>query len=390
VPGLRSGREEWLRREAIPALQPLADVIFEKAVYRRKDIDAAVAACEAAGADALLVMLLTYSPSLLALPALKRTHLPIVVWNTQELRAVGEGFDSAAMLDNHGVHGTQDLASVLGRSGVKFEYVTSHLGDAGGIEKLGDFFAAAAAVRKLRASRIGLMGYPFPGMGDFAVETDKITAALGCRCVKLSVEDYIDRAAAAGQKETAELVATYRESYDVADDLTDEDLQATARVELALRGMVGDNKLDAITYQFLSFGENDRTPTVPFVAASRLMAEGIGFGGEGDLIGAAGTSLLNWLKPPASFAEMFTIDFEGNAVFMSHMGEANVAMARTDRKVRLVARQVPITPTRHRQLALVTSFQPGAATLCALTLGPAERWRLVAAQMAIDDFAPLA
>ena len=74
----------------------------------------------------------------------------------------------------------------------------------------------------------------------------------------------------------------------------------TARVELALRGMIADYRLDALTYQFMAFGEDERTQTLPFVAASRLMAEGIGFGGEGDLIAAAATTFFNWLKPPAS------------------------------------------------------------------------------------------
>ena len=86
---------------------------------------------------------------------------------------------------------------------------------------------------------------------------------------------------------------------------------------------------------------------------------------------------------------MFTIDFAGNAVFMSHMGEANVAMARRDRKVPLVARPTPITRTRDRQLALVTSFEPGPATLVALTLGPAGRWRIIAAPVTIEDYGPL-
>ena len=52
------------------------------------------------------------------------------------------------------------------------------------------------------------------------------------------------------------------------------------------------------------------------------------------------------------------------------MGEANVAMARADRKVPLVARPQPIARIRGRQLALVTSFEPGPATLCALAMGP--------------------
>ena len=91
--------------------------------------------------------------------------------------------------------------------------------------------------------------------------------------------------------------------------------------------MVADHRLEALTYQFLAFGDDDRTRTLPFVAASRLMADGIGFGGEGDLIAAAATAFFNWLQTPASFSEIFTTDFAGDALFMSHMGEANVAMA---------------------------------------------------------------
>ena len=136
----------------------------------------------------------------------------------------------------------------------------------------------------------------------------------------------------------------------VAPDLTEADLALTARVELALRGMIADHRLDALTYQFMAFGDDERTPTLPFVAASRLMAEGIGFGGEGDLIAAAATTFFNWLQPPASFTEIFTIDFAGDSLFLSHMGEANTAMARRDRKIPLVARPAPITRTRGRPI----------------------------------------
>jgi L-arabinose isomerase len=72
------------------------------------------------------------------------------------------------------------------------------------------------------------------------------------------------------------------------------------------------------------------------------------------------------------------------------MGEANAAMARTDRRIPLVARPQPITRTRGRQLALVTSLEPGPATLFALTLGPEGRWRLISSRMRIMDTGPLA
>jgi L-arabinose isomerase len=181
----------------------------------------------------------------------------------------------------------------------------------------------------------------------------------------------------------------YRRAYAVAADVSENDLAQTARVELALRQMIDEHGLSALTYQFLAFGDDERTPTVPFVAASRLMAEGIGFGGEGDLIAAAGTTFLNWLSPPATFSEVFTIDFAGHSLFMSHMGEANAAMARRDVRIPLVARPTPITRTRHGQLALVTSLEPGPATFAALTICSGGRWRWIAAQANIEDYGPL-
>jgi len=302
---------------------------------------------------------------------------------------VDESFDGPKMSANHGVHGTQDLANVLLRSGVPFEYVTSHLEDADAVRQLEDFFAAAAAVRRLANARLGILGYPFPGMGDFALDTTHMVATLGCSWSVLPMEEYILRAEDAPGEAVKAVVDDYRARYDVADDVTDTDLESAARVEVSLRQMVCERELDGFTYQFLAFGEDERTPTVPFVAASRLMADGLGFGGEGDLIAAAGSALLGWLMPPATFTEMFTVDFGGNSLFMSHMGECNVAMARSDRKVRLAARPHPITRTRGRQLALVTCLEPGPATLCVLTLGPGGRWRLITSSMNILDYGPV-
>lgn len=389
APDLRASRERWLRDAVLPALAPDLDVRFDGAVFRRDTIEAAVAKLEREGADALLVILLTYAPSQLALPALQRTHVPLVIWNTQELAAVEVGFSMAAMIDNHGVHGTQDLASVLLRCGVKFHYVTSHWREEAGRRELVDFCCAAAAARRLRACRVGALGYAFPGMGDLAVDTTHLTGTLGCSVIPLAVEDLVLRAAGADADAVRALVADYGRAYAVANEVTEADLESTARIELAARGLVAEQRLDAWTYQFLSLGQDVRTPTLPFVAASRLMAEGVGFAGEGDVLGAAATCFLHTLAAPATFSEMFTVDFTGGSVFMSHMGEANVAMARPDRPVPLVARPTPITRTRDRQLALIVSLRPGPATLLALTQIADHRWRLIAARVEIEDFGPL-
>jgi len=389
APSLRPDRERFVRDRLIPNLSGTADVRFDGAVFTRDGVERAVAGFERDGMDVILVALLSYSPSLIAAPALKRTHLPIVVWNTQELLSVDTSYGDAELIANHGVHGTHDLCNVLVRAGVPFCYVTGHVDDRKAIASLADHFQAACAVGRLRRARLGLLGYPFPGMGDFGLDTTQMATSLGCAWEALSLSEYNRRAGKADPGMVAKLVAEYRRCYEIGPNIAEEDLAAAARAEIAMRGIVRDYRLDAYSYQFLSFGEDDRTETLPFVAASRLLSEGIGFGGEGDLIAAAHSALLGWLHPPASFSEMFTIDFGGNAVLLSHMGEANVAMARKDRKVRMVRRPGPIVPTRGSQLALVTAFDPGPATLTALTLAAGTRWRILASRITVEDFGPL-
>ena len=136
-----------------------------------------------------------------------------------------------------------------------FEYVTSHLGDASALATLSHFFTATAAVGGLQRARLGLLGYAFPAMGDLAVDVTHMAASLGCCCQPLALPEYHRRAASADTGRVESLKAEYRATYDVAEDIADTDLDAAARAEIALRSMAEDHQLDALSYQFLSFGD---------------------------------------------------------------------------------------------------------------------------------------
>ena len=189
APGLREGREEWLRRAVLPALAPAAEVRFAGAVYRREDVEPTVADYEAAGVEALLVVCLTYSPSQIALPALRRHELPIIVWNTQELWAVDgrlrrreDGRTTTAST------GRRTWPTCCCAAACRFTMSRRTWA----IRRPGASWttssAAAAAVAGCGACRLGLLGYPFPGMGDFAVDTTHLAATLGCSWKSLAVE----------------------------------------------------------------------------------------------------------------------------------------------------------------------------------------------------------
>ena len=95
---------------------------------------------------------------------------------------MGNDFDAGKMVDNHGVHGTQDLANVLVQHGVPLR--VRHLAPERSGRPAADWRIFAWPPRRRRGLRrlaLGLLGYPFPGMGDFAVDTTHLAATLGCQ-----------------------------------------------------------------------------------------------------------------------------------------------------------------------------------------------------------------
>ncbi len=63
--------------------------------------------------------------------------------------------------------------------------------------------------------------------------------------------------------------------------------------------------------------------TVPFLEASKAMARGTGYAGEGDVLTALLVAAVAAGFPETTFTEMFCPDWENGTVFLSHMGEVN-------------------------------------------------------------------
>jgi L-arabinose isomerase len=213
-------------------------------------------------------------------------------------------------------------------------------------------------------------------MGDFGLDETAFLAQVGPHVVQIPLEMLADRLAAAPEAEVAGIVADYRGSYEVAADLTEEDLRASARSEWALRRVVGEFGLSGFAIHYSVLGGDPRFGALPFAAAARLIGEGIGFGGEGDVTSAAAGYMLHCLCGLSTFSEMFTMDLAGGTIFMSHFAEGNPLMARQDEPIQMVRRDGWVG-SGGVSASLAFTIEPGPVTMTNLTVGPGGRFQLI-------------
>ena len=221
----------------------------------------------------------------------------------------------------------------------------------------------------MRGVRIGLLGYPMEGMGDFAVDHTALLSQIGIKVRHLAMKAVAERAENAPADEIAKQIAEDRRNFQLQSDITQEEHEVSSRLEWALREMLRESELDGFASHFLAVGEENCLKAMPFLAASKLLAEGYGYGGEGDVTSAAAVAMMHALAGAANFTEMFTMDFAGNSILMMHMGEANWKMARKDEPVRLLRAAGAIVDLAVDPLLLAFSLEPGDCTLVSLTTG---------------------
>jgi len=373
--------------ELVRTLAPFAEADFPGVCNRREQVDAAVARWEAEGRDLIVVVLLTYTPSHVALPALISTRLPLLVFNTQQLHAVDRNTLGIDTTKNHGMHGVQDLSNVLLRAGREFHIVTGHYKAPPTLDEVKAWCDAARVAHDMRGTRIGLVGYAMEGMGDFGLDETAFLSQAGVEVRRIGMADLARRARQAPEVMISGEIAADRERFEFADDVTTSEHDASVRLEWALRETLKERGMSGFAAHFLAVGDEGTLDTLPFLAASKLLAEGYGFGGEGDVTSAAAVCMMQKLAGMANFTEMFTMDFANNAVLMMHMGEGNWRMARKDEPVHVLRNSLDaIMDVRTSPVLLSFSLEPGEVTLVSLTTGADGGLKLVATEGHVLDF----
>ena len=242
-------------------------------------------------------------------------------------------------------------------------------------------------LRTLRLARFG------DNMRDVAVtEGDKVEAELTLRRLGQRLRrQRAGRRRSSGPEEAVDaLVTEYQDLYDVAAELRPggerhESLRYGARIEAGLRRFLTDGGFGAFTTNFEDLGALRQ---LPGLAVQRLMADGYGFGGEGDWKTSV---LLRALKAAAtglpggtSFMEDYTYHLEPGASWSSARTCWRSAPRSPRGRPKLEIHPLSIGG-REDPVRLVFDAAPGPAVVVGLAdLG--DRFRLVANE--IDTVAP--
>lgn len=276
-------------------------------------------------ASAVITLHLAYSPSLESEKPLANCPLPILVLDTTPSCDFSP-FNSIADIDyNHGIHGVQDMCSLLIRNGKPFEIFAGHYRCSDVCNRVANAAKAKAAAKAMKTAKVGIVGEPFAGMGDFRIPYDELKRDIGMDVVTFDMPTIKARMDAVSEDRVAALWQEDSRKY-LNDGVSEELHNDVSRVSLAIDDWIKEEKLSAFSINFLATGKNG-LPYMPFDRPCRAMAEGIGYAGEGDVMTAAFVGALLSAWPESTFAEMFCPDWLRNTVFLSHMGEYNLAVS---------------------------------------------------------------
>ncbi len=327
--------------------------------------------------DLLVVSHLSYSPSGQISPALLDSQLPLLLWPIQQLEEiVPDQYSRQTISENHGIHGTMDLANVLNRRGKNFGILHGHWTDKAVQQCLVTWAQAGRILKSMKMSNPIVLGERFQDMLDLHLENEEFIQELSVRSRPIPLAEFSSISKRITQTEIETRVIEYREQFAINESLSEPLLQKTVRHELALRRLLTEYNSFAFGINFVDLCNHSEIGDALHVPASILMAEGLGYGGEGDWETAMflyGLQTAFGLAQ-ASFTEIFSVGYKDQRFVLRHWGEGNIALSREQPKLICSA----FNDSRKVEFAICDfEFSPGRATLINLSATPNSKGQII-------------
>ncbi len=278
----------------------------------------------------LILWMHTFSPAKMWIGGLAGLRKPFLHLHTQFGRDIPWGkIDMDFMNLHQSAHGDREAGFLHSRMRLARKVVVGHWSDPEVQRQIGVWMRAARAWQDWQGAKFVRFG---DNMRQVAVtEGDKVAAEIrfGFSVNGHGMGDLVKAVEAVTDKEIDQLCEEYEATYDLAAELRAngerrESLRDAARIETGLRAFLENGSFQGFT---TTFEDLHGLRQLPGLAVQRLMADGYGFGAEGDWKTAA---LLRAMKVMAadlggktSFMEDYTYHLEpdNELVLGAHMLE---------------------------------------------------------------------
>lgn len=376
-PGIND-RQNHYALELVETMSAVADITYSGLAGNRVAIERIVHEYNELGLDGIVIVLLTYSQGSWLLRALENNRLPLALAVVQPDQEVGDDWDELRLTVNQGIHGSQDNANMIVRSGYRCEFFAGNRHEKRFVDFIEDFGKACYTRTRLKSLRTGVLSR-MCGMADILTDDMKFMHVVGPEFCNDTCGSVYSRMEKITKEQIDEQIKKDYETCEVDPKLTYESHAEAVRMYLAFKQWLDDKGYLAYTAQFDQFLDDGRFKQLPLYAASNLLADGYGYAAEGDSMCASMVVAAHTIGDNnGNFTEMYTMDYTKKAIIFCHAGEGNWATHRKDMKPRLIDRYLAegglANPPTH-----IFSPEVGPATLTSLVALEGGKFRLVVA-----------
>ena len=311
----------------------------------------------------------TFSPSKMWINGLASLQKPYCHFATQYNREIpNDEIDMDFMNLNQAAHGDREHGFIAARLRIPRKVIAGYWQDADVHNRISDWMKSAVGVavsKDLKVMRFG------DNMREVAVtEGDKVEvqAKLGWQVNTWAVGDLVKEMNEVTEAQIDALMAEYTGKYDIATDNIDA-IRYQAREEIAIKKMMEREECLAFTNTFQDLYGMEQ---LPGLASQDLMANGYGYGGEGDWKVAAMTAIMKAMgeggNGASAFMEDYTYHLEKGSEYSlgAHMLEVCPSLASSDKKPRIEAHHLGIGMNEKDPARLVFEGKEGNAIVVSL------------------------
>ncbi len=314
--------QEWNKIICARAMDALKDLGYTTVGAETPVVDDASIAqvlnrIRVTGCQALLMLHPSMGNGQLALTVAQQWPDPVVLWATPE--RPGDGKVSSCSLVGQHLWG-----STLRQSGHAFELVYGDPDDNTLRAELVRAVDIARAVAVLRGAKAGVIGTHAPGFIDLAADPFLLKTTMGVQMHPLSLPQFIERVHAVPEDAVSKDVERVLDMKLPMRDVTKDDLPVNSRCYLAMRELMQEESLDAITIQCWPELPN-MIGQWPYLAVARLSTEGVAVSIEGDVDAAVGSLMNCELGDGPGFLTDW-LEHDRSTIFFWHPGMAPMNM----------------------------------------------------------------